>query len=518
MRTTKDQSVLALGAILQKRYRIIRKLGEGGMGYVYEAQHVFLECHVALKQTIYSDETGREWFIREAQLLRGLKHPSLPAVHDFFEEDGCYYLVMDFVPGPTLKDVLNIARVLPPNEVIRIAEHLLGILEYLHNQSPPIIHRDIKPANVKLSKEKVFLLDFGLSETTESDTHVPGRSLGYSSLEQIKNIQTDSRSDIYSLGATLYHLLTGVKPYSAQNRLELTIDPVLPIRELNPKVPESLAAVVHTAMAVEPEGRYANAAEMLRALGRTSTKPAFIVTNRARHVVKQLCLTLKVGIMPIFTWPRFILFILCGLLAAASTGVGISVWRHLRLSLDHKPQTQDIDRRVIRVNSEVETENELSEPSYRFTAVGDGNRTDGIPIAVHVRRKEDSEYLQTLVHPNMVVRPTDYQIQEGLQNILFPHYFHFEDINFDGSPDIRFIIPAGACCTDELVWLYNTATDSFDFNEQLTEIYQRHCDESIKPETKELTIRRCNNVDGSVYETYIFDEGNPVLVHKVNVY
>ncbi|MDT5122015.1 MAG: eukaryotic-like serine/threonine-protein kinase [Acidobacteriota bacterium] len=265
--------------VLQGRYRIVRQLGKGGMGAVYEAVDERLSRTVALKETLAESDELKRAFEREARLLANLRHPALPKVIDHFTEESGQFLVMEFIPGNDLGDLLE-RRQQPfsSDEVLRWADDLLDALDYLHTNEPPIIHRDIKPANLKLTaKGKIILLDFGLAKgaagqmtRTASGMSVIGYTLNYAALEQIQGERTGPRSDLYSLAATLYQLLTGHTPIDALKRaadlLNDEADPLPPIRSLNPDVPESFAAVLMQALSLKPSSRPANAAEMRDAL------------------------------------------------------------------------------------------------------------------------------------------------------------------------------------------------------------------------------------------------------------
>jgi serine/threonine protein kinase len=286
--------MLSPNTYLQNRYRIIRILGRGGMGHVYEAIDDTVQCIVAIKETVANSESLRRAFEREARLLANLKHPVLPRVtHYFFEEDR-QYLVMDFIEGLNLAELLAL-RKLPfaYEEILPWTDELLKGLEYLHNRSEPIIHRDIKPANIKLTKEgQIYLLDFGLAKGTAGQMSVEragqlhsslhGYTEAYASSEQINNIGTNERSDLYSLGATLYHLLTGQIPVIAPRR-ELKVargkpDPLLPSHQVNSSVPQPLSLVLSHAMALDQADRIASASEMRRAL-----QEAKLAIERERH-------------------------------------------------------------------------------------------------------------------------------------------------------------------------------------------------------------------------------------------
>src|SRR5213595_1008010 len=158
--------MLALETVLQSRYRIVRLLGQGGMGAVYEAMDERLDTTVALKETLFSDERLRKQFEREAKLLAGMHHPALPRVSDHFAEDEDEFLVMQFIPGDDLSQMMARKQgPFPPDQVLTWGDQLLDALDYLHTQEPQIIHRDIKPQNLKLTgRGQIILLDFGLAK------------------------------------------------------------------------------------------------------------------------------------------------------------------------------------------------------------------------------------------------------------------------------------------------------------------------------------------------------------------
>lgn len=279
------RSALACGTILQSRYRVIRQLGRGGMGAVYEATDLRLGHSVAVKQTLTEQEELWTLFEREARLMARLNHPVLPQVTDYFTEGNRAFLVMQFVAGNDLAEVLTQQPgPIPRRVVIAWADQLLDALIYLHSHDRQVIHRDIKPHNLKLAETgRIVLLDFGLakSERTKDEDPQSGRSIfGYSPryapLEQIQDLGTTPQSDIYALGATLYHLLTGTKPPDALARAAAVIasqpDPLRPAHEINPAVGEELSLILARAMAQNPNERYGSAVEfreMLRCLGRS---------------------------------------------------------------------------------------------------------------------------------------------------------------------------------------------------------------------------------------------------------
>jgi eukaryotic-like serine/threonine-protein kinase len=288
---------LAPDTILQNRYRIVCKLGEGGMGSVYLATDERFDSEVAIKEAHFTDERARRQFEREARLLNRLRHNAMTRVIDHFTEGDGQFIVMDYVKGADLWHMLKQREgAFPPNQVLTWADQLLDALSYLHGQDPPIIHRDIKPQNLKLSETgQIILLDFGLAKGTlgQSTSMMTSRSVFgytplYAPLEQITAGGTDARSDIYSLGATLYHLITGIIPADAPTRYnvieEESPDPLRPAHEVNPNVTIEIANVLRKAMAVNRRERFATAAEMRVALLNASRLPNPVYSGEAETI------------------------------------------------------------------------------------------------------------------------------------------------------------------------------------------------------------------------------------------
>jgi serine/threonine protein kinase len=242
------------------------------MGYVYEAVNVNLDRICALKQTFYNGQTEESWFRNEAKLLSRLKHPCLPLVYEYFEEGGSYFLVMDLINGPSLRTKLQETGAIPTTQVLQWAKDVLGALVYMHQKG--IIHRDIKPDNIRIDGDKAFLVDFGLAKEMAVGTVVHGHTPDYSAPEQIDG-ESNATTDIYSLGATLYHLLTGVRPARASDRRNALInkqpDPLRAVREHNRKIPKWLSAVIDKSMALEPSNRFESAQSMLDAIDAEQT-------------------------------------------------------------------------------------------------------------------------------------------------------------------------------------------------------------------------------------------------------
>lgn len=288
--------MLPLNHVLQNRYRILRPLGKGGMGHVYEAMDEAVDCIVAIKETFADTDRMRRAFEREAKLLANLRHPVLPRVtHHFLEGEG-QFLVMDYVEGLNLLELLALRKQsFSSGEVLRWANKLLSGLEYLHSRPQPVVHRDIKPANIKLTKDgEIYLLDFGLAKgaagqmsTMDPDqsafASVYGYTAAYAPLEQLTNAGTNAQSDLYSLGATLYHLLTGQAPVSANVRYEAlemnAVDPLPRVHQLNPAVSESISTVISQAMEMSRRDRLRSASEMLAGLTTAAQKAQEAATH-----------------------------------------------------------------------------------------------------------------------------------------------------------------------------------------------------------------------------------------------
>jgi serine/threonine protein kinase len=278
--------MLAPDTLLQNRYLVVRPIGKGGMGAVYLAKDQRLRSTVALKETFFEDEHLRKAFEREAALLANLRHPALPRVIDHFNEDQGQFLVMEFIGGEDLEEMFRSRNgAFSQSEVLGWADQLLDALDYLHTQEPPIIHRDIKPQNLKLtSRGQIILLDFGLAKGSAGEMSkvagtgsILGYTPTYAPLEQVHSTGTDPRSDLYSLSATLYHLLTGATPPDALSRASAVIggqpDPLRPAHEVNPGVSPAVSAALAHAMALHSEQRPATASEMRRELNEASLTP-----------------------------------------------------------------------------------------------------------------------------------------------------------------------------------------------------------------------------------------------------
>lgn len=274
-------------------YQIDQVIGHGNFGAVYLAQHRNQPTQkVALKETF--DPNSIRSFEGEFAVLNGLLHPNLPQYHEMFVVEDNGYLVMEFVPGQSLEQILQRQnRPLPESQVLGYAVQLCDLLAYLHRQDHPIIHRDIKPANIRLTPDGLIkLVDFGIAKQGTGATSRSRRALtpAYAPLEQYGHGQhTDPRSDIYSLGATLYHLLSNQEPSSAADRIASSTDPLPPLASLAPSVSRHVAAAISQALAMTPDARPSDALTLKRVLlsAQTPERPAapqFIVAAPSQPV------------------------------------------------------------------------------------------------------------------------------------------------------------------------------------------------------------------------------------------
>jgi serine/threonine protein kinase len=267
------------GTFLQQRYRIDKQIGQGGMGAVYVATDERFNSIVAIKETLCMDENFRKAIEREARLLNSLKHSALPRVSDHFEENAGQFLVMEYIQGEDLHNILEREkRPFPVATVLQWADQLLDALDYLHTQNDPVIHRDIKPQNLKVTaRGQAILLDFGLAKGNPTGAghntaakSIFGYSRNYASIEQIQGTGTDPRSDLYSLAATLYHLLTNTPPDDALTRAMSVLsnngDPLRPANLIDPSIPAGVAGVLHKSLALNAADRPSSAAEMRKML------------------------------------------------------------------------------------------------------------------------------------------------------------------------------------------------------------------------------------------------------------
>ena len=272
-------SLLPPGVILSNTYKILNVLDQGGMGAIYKAESRLLEGEFyAVKEMLDSFSTpqdrldGLKLFEQEGKILRKLRHPNLPRVHAFFEENNRNYLVMDFIKGRTLENIVeSTSDFLPETVVLRWSSALCSILEYLHNQIPPIIFRDLNPRNIMLEDGtgEIKLIDFGIARVFKAGQSADTLSLGspgYCPIEQYGRGQTDVRSDVYTLGATLYHLLTKKIPVAAIERIKPTPVLLTPPRKINRRISPKMDQVILRALEINPDQRFQTVTDFRQAL------------------------------------------------------------------------------------------------------------------------------------------------------------------------------------------------------------------------------------------------------------
>lgn len=251
---------MKINSIVDGRYRIMSLVGKGGTAVVYKALNVNLGTEWAIKEI---SKTNQEKFdlLVEPNLLKKLQHPSLPRIVDILENDDTFYIIEDFIDGTSLDNLLNQVEKFSEEKVIRWGKELSEVLNYLHNQQPnPVIYRDMKPGNIMLTKEgKIKLIDFGIArefkKEVTADTVIIG-TRGYASPEQYGKHQTDERSDIYSLGVTLYHLVTGRGPNDPPFE-------IVPIRTIDENLSEGLEHIILKCTYKDPNNRYQKVENLL---------------------------------------------------------------------------------------------------------------------------------------------------------------------------------------------------------------------------------------------------------------
>jgi serine/threonine protein kinase len=257
------------------QYRIVEKIGQGGMATVYKAYQPGLDRYVALKvlPPLHAREPGfGERFRREAKAIANLNHPNILPVHDFGQEGEYSFITMRYIEGArTLKEVM--AGSLSLNQVTHLIGQVAAALDYAHRQG--VIHRDVKPSNVLMDGDWALLTDFGLAKMTEASVKLTGTGVGigtpaYMSPEQGQGLPVDHRTDIYSLGVVLFEMLTGRIPHDAETPFAIIVkrmsEPLPLPRSLNPAIPEPVERVILKALAREPDDRFASAAAMAAAL------------------------------------------------------------------------------------------------------------------------------------------------------------------------------------------------------------------------------------------------------------
>ncbi|WP_342046078.1 protein kinase domain-containing protein [Bacillus sp. OTU530] len=255
---------LEINKIFDEKYKIIDVLGEGGMGKVYHVQNTNLGNYWAIKQ-VSKQTNGSIDLLAEPNIMKKLNHPSLPRIFDILEDHDYIYIVLDYVEGISLDKLLLSGRRFSEQQVIEWAKQICDVYNYLHKLKPhPIIYRDMKPSNLMVTpNNEIKVIDFGIAREYKVDSRSDTMYLGteeYAAPEQKGGTaQTDERSDIYSLGVTLFHTITGKRPYEEPYG-------VLPIRSLDPSLSEGLEYIIEKCTQLEPDQRYQNAASLLHDL------------------------------------------------------------------------------------------------------------------------------------------------------------------------------------------------------------------------------------------------------------
>ncbi|MEH7115079.1 protein kinase [Neobacillus niacini] len=256
--------MIEIGSVIDERYEILKEIGRGGMSIVYLAMDNRLNKSLVVKDIRKRASSNNELLINslivEANMLKVLDHGALPKIYDIIESEGDIYVVMDYIEGESLKEKLHREKKIPANQVIDWARQLSGVLEYLHTRKPyPIIYRDMKPDNIMLTPEgKIKLIDFGIAREFKTESSTDTTNLGtksYAAPEQMSGKQTDARTDVYSLGVTLYHLVTGKSLNEPPFELK-------PIRHWDPTLPEGLEHIIIKATQSEPTARYQSCSEL----------------------------------------------------------------------------------------------------------------------------------------------------------------------------------------------------------------------------------------------------------------
>jgi serine/threonine-protein kinase len=284
--------MITIPTILRERYKLTAVVGTGGMGSVYRAEDTRLPGRLCAIKEVQADPNlspemqaqAASQFLQEASVLARLDHPTLPKVSDFFSGHGSDFLVMDYVPGDDLQRRIDQAPAGIEEPIVRLwAEQITDALAYLHKQQPPVLHRDIKPANIKITPDgRIKLVDFGLVKLMAQDgartiTVVQGRGTAmYTPLEQYGNDSghTDVRTDIYALGATLYHLLCDSPPPDAKTRF-LNPHAMKSPHEVNKNISQTMSNAIMWAMEMHPNQRPSSIQQFCEVMRGNATRNSY---------------------------------------------------------------------------------------------------------------------------------------------------------------------------------------------------------------------------------------------------
>ena len=291
--------MLKIGSIIDGKYRVLHQIGKGGMSIVYLCINEKANKQWAVKEVRKngnaSSEVIRQNLLTETSILKKLHYPHLPSIIDVIDQDDTYLILMDYVEGRTLKAILDERGALPQEKVVDWAIQLASTLMYLHRQDPPIIYRDMKPANVMLKPDgNVVLIDFGTAreykDDSDGDTTCLGTK-GYAAPEQYGGKgQTDARTDIYNLGATMYQLVTGKNPTKPPYEIR-------PIRQWNPALSSGLESIIVKCTKSDPDERYQSVAELKFALEHYREFETEYISKKKKSVKLFITMCVLSGVM-----------------------------------------------------------------------------------------------------------------------------------------------------------------------------------------------------------------------------
>lgn len=335
-----------LGRVFDRRYKINKIIGIGGMAIVFEAQDLVMKRTVAvkmLKDEIANDAQAVKRFVNESKAVAMLSHPNIVSIYDVSVKENLKYIVMERVEGITLKNYMSKRGPLPQNEVIHYTEQILRALEHAHGKG--IIHRDIKPQNIMLLKNgRIKVADFGIAKLPNAETvTMTDKAIGtvyYISPEQASGNPIDQRSDLYSLGVMMYEMTTGELPFTADSPVSVALmqvnDTPRRPREIDPKIAPGLEQIILGAMEKDPERRFQTAGQMLRYIQKLSSSPDYVFKPvRPKHETGETALREgeKDGVKK-KRQSRTMFPIIFGVTAAFLIVMGISVYYGLSLMLE----------------------------------------------------------------------------------------------------------------------------------------------------------------------------------------
>lgn len=409
-----------IGTVIAGKYEIVRLIGEGGMSRVYLAMDTKLNKQWAVKEIKPSNdsitqEIVRESLVTETNMIKRLDHPALPRITDLVNEDGTLYVVMDYIEGESLQRILDEQGAQSQDDVIEWGKQLCDALDYLHTRTPPIIYRDMKPGNVMLKPDgTVKIIDFGIArEYREEREGTPERiddttmlgTRGYAAPEQFGGLgQTDARTDVYCLGATLYHLITGKNPAEEPYVM-------FPIRQIDASLSPGLEKIIAKATQQNPDKRYSSCAEMLYELERYRT-----VDDAHRKKLKR-------------TWNAFL-----GVCSAAVLFLGVGVFgagmAEASRSEDYGMQVQLAQRASDQPQAAAYFLNAIEvrpEQVEAYRGLVDLYKSDG-----SFSTDEEAQLLQAVM-PNLASMQSDGQAYAGLAYDIGKLYWYYYDYAADAG-------------------------------------------------------------------------------------